>query len=77
MRRKKDEPTKDVEVVDGEEFLHRVATDKEGEELVTWILVLLDHQPLLPEKPSSSQETFQSFLHLPLTYFVMFQCTHL
>ena len=38
-----DEPTKDVEVVDGQELFHRVATDKEGEELVARPLIPLDH----------------------------------
>ena len=48
-RRKEDKPTKDVEVVDGEELVHGVAADKEGDELVAWLLVSLNHQPLLPE----------------------------
>ena len=46
---KEDKPTKDVEVVDGEELVDGVAADKEGDELVAWLLVSLDHQPLLPE----------------------------
>ena len=48
-RRKEDKPTKDVEVVDGEELVHGVAADKEGDELVAWLLVSLNHQPLVPE----------------------------
>ena len=48
-RRKEDKPTKDVEVVDGEELVHGVAADKEGDELVARLLVSFNHQPLLPE----------------------------
>ena len=44
-----DEPAKDVKVVDGEKLVHRVATDKEGDELVAWIPVSLYHQSLVPE----------------------------
>ena len=51
-RRKEDKPTKDVEVVDGEELVHGVAADKEGDELMAWLLVSLNHQPLLPETSS-------------------------
>ena len=37
------EPAENVEVVYGEKLVHRVATDKEGDELVAWIPVSLYH----------------------------------
>ena len=46
---RKYEPAKDVKVVDGEKLVHWVATDKEGDELVAWILVSLYHQSLVSE----------------------------
>ena len=44
-----DKPSKDVEVVDGQKLVHRVAADKEGDELVAWLLVSLYHQRFVPE----------------------------
>ena len=48
-RRKEDKPTKDVEVVDGEELVHGVAADKERNEIVVWLLVSFYHEALFPE----------------------------
>ena len=48
-KEKEDKPSKDVEVVDGQKLVQRVAANKEGNELVAWLLVSLYHQPFVPE----------------------------
>ena len=78
MEEKEDKPTIDIEVVDGEELVDGVAADKEGDELMAWLLVSLYHQPLVPET-SQRLGNFPIFIifHLPLAYFIMFHCSHL
>ena len=52
-RRKEDKPTKDVEVEDGEELVHRVAADKEGNIFVVGVNQRINDLLLLSEMMSS------------------------
>ena len=44
------EPAENVEVVYGEKLVHRVAANKEGEEIVSQFLVPFHHLDFLPEQ---------------------------
>ena len=45
-----DKPAENVEVIDGEKLVHRVAANKEGEEIMSQFFVLFHHLDFLPEQ---------------------------